>query len=158
MIPDEDEERFKNVIGLLKQIPKVSTPPNFESDLMRRINSGNFKGSYNLHWWEKILSPSRLIPSAAVAASIIAILYFLNFNSTEQDNPFLTLPKIRENVIQISSKQKVPSMPTDYAQASINSSFKNNKEGLNFLQIRLNDAERAKIIKLKEQIKGYFDK
>jgi hypothetical protein len=158
MIPDEDEVRFQNVISLLKQMPKVSTPPNFESDLMRRINSGNFKESYKLHWWENLLSPSRLIPSAAIAASIIAILYFLNFNSTEQENPFLTLPRIRENAIQVSSKQNLPSVPTDYAEASINSSFKNNKEGLNFLQIRLNDAERAKINKLKEQIKAYFDK
>ena len=49
-------------------------------------------------------------------------------------------------------------MPADYAEASINSSFKINKEGLNFLHIRLNDAERAKINKLKEQIKAYFNK
>ena len=54
MIPDDDEVRYKNVIDLLKQMPKVSAPPNFESDLMRRINSGNFKEKYKVHWWDKL--------------------------------------------------------------------------------------------------------
>jgi hypothetical protein len=158
MIPDEDEIRFKNVIGLLKQMPKVSAPPNFESDLMRMINSGNFNEKYKLHWWDKFLLPSRLIPSAAIAASIVAILYFINPGSAEYENPFLVKPVMREDVSRNSAKQKLPVNPTEFAEASINNSLKINKEGLNFLQIRINDAERAKINKLKEQIKAYFNK
>lgn len=142
MIPGYDEVRYKNIINLLKQMPKITAPPNFESDLMRRINSGNFNENYKLKWWDKLFLPSRLIPTAAFALSILAVLYFLNFNSMEPENPFLAKPKIRETV----------------SEASIAGSFKINKEGLNFLQIRLNETERAKINKLKEQIKAYFNK
>jgi hypothetical protein len=140
MIPGYDEERFKNIIDLLKQMPKISAPPNFESDLMMRINSGNFKENFKVHWWDKLFLPSRLIPAAAFALSVLALFYFLNFNTVERENPFLVKPKIRTTV----------------SEASIAGSFKINKEGLNFLQIRLNDAERAKINRLKEQIKAYF--
>jgi hypothetical protein len=142
MIQNDDEVRYINIIKLLKQLPKVTAPPNFESDLMRRINSGNFQENYRSRWWDKLFLPSRLIPAAAFALSILAVFYFLNFNSVDHENPFLVKPKIRETV----------------SEASIAGSFKINKEGLNFLQIRLNEAERAKINKLKEQIKDYFKK
>ena len=142
MIQNDDEVRYINIIRLLKQLPKVTAPPNFESDLMRRINSGNFQENYRSRWWDKLFLPSRLIPAAAFALSILAVFYFLNFNSVERENPFLAKPKIRKTV----------------SEASIAGSFKINKEGLNFLQIRLNEAERAKINKLKEQIKDYFKK
>ena len=142
MIQNDDEVRYVNIIKLLKQLPKVTTPPNFESYLMRRINSENFQENYRSRWGDKLFLPSRLIPAAAFALSILAVFYFLNFNSVERENPFLAKPKIRKTV----------------SEASIAGSFKINKEGLNFLQIRLNEAERAKINKLKEQIKDYFKK
>ena len=142
MIPGYDEERYINIINLLKQLPKITAPPDFESDLMRRINSGNFKENFKVHWWDKLLLPSRLIPASAFALSVLALFYFLNFNSVDRENPFLAKPKIRTTV----------------SEASIAGSFKINKEGLNFLQIRLNETERAKITRLKEQIKAYFNK
>jgi hypothetical protein len=157
MIPIDDEVRYKNIINLLKQIPKVKTPPNFESDLMRRINSGNFKDNYSAHWWEYFFLPSRLIPAASIAIAVITVFYFLNFNSIEQDNPFLSLPKIRTSVSQVTGKQPLHSKTSDYAEASVSTSIKINKEGLNFLHIRLNDAEKAKITNLKEQIRAYFN-
>jgi hypothetical protein len=158
MIQDDDELHNASIISFLKQMPKVSAPPNFESDLMRKINSGNFREKYKVHWWDKFLIPSRLIPSAVAAASILAILYFVNPGSTEYENPFLVKPVIREDVSRSSTKQKLPVTSAEFAEASVNNSFKVNKEGLNFLQIRINDAERAKINKLKEQIKAYFNK
>jgi hypothetical protein len=142
MIQNDDEVHYINIITLLKQLPKVIAPLNFESDLMRRINSGNFQENYRSRWWDKLFLPSRLIPAAAFALSILVVFYFLSFNPVERENPFLAKPKIRETV----------------SEASIAGSFKINKEGLNFLQIRLNEAERAKINKLKEQIKDYFKK
>ena len=102
MIQNDDEERFIKTIKLLKQIPKVSAPPNFESDLMRRINSGNFIENFRARWWDKLFLPSRLIPAAAFALSIVAVFYFLNFNSVEHENPFLAKPKIRETVSEAS--------------------------------------------------------
>ena len=156
MIPGYDEERYINVINLLKQLPKVTAPPDFESDLMMRINSGNFKEKYKVHWWDKLFLPSRLIPAAAFVLSIVAVFYFLNFKTVERENPFLAKPKIRETVSQAPGKQIIRPLPPEYSEASVNGSFKINKEGLNFLQIRLNETERAKINRLKEQIKAYF--
>ncbi|MDR3609176.1 MAG: hypothetical protein P4L27_01275 [Ignavibacteriaceae bacterium] len=158
MIPDDDDFHYKSIINLLKYMSKVSAPPNFESDLMRRINSGNFKEKYKVQWWDKILLPSRVIPSAAVAASVVAILYFYNPNSTEYENPFLVKPVMREDISRVSTNRNLSTVPHEFAEASVNNSLKINKEGLNFLQIRINDAERAKINKLKEQIKAYFNK
>jgi hypothetical protein len=158
MIQNDDEVRFINTIKLLKHLPKVSAPPNFESDLMRRINSGNFIENFRARWWDKLFLPSRLIPAAAFALSIVAVFYFLNFNSVERDNPFLAKPKFREIALKTSDKQTFRAKSSEYAEASVNGSFKINKEGFNFLQIRLNETERAKINRLKEQIKAYFNK
>jgi hypothetical protein len=141
MKPGYDEEGYKNIINLLRQLPKVDAPPNFESDLMRRINSGNYNEKFKVRWWDKLLLPSRLVPASAFALSIVAVFYFLNFNSVERENPFLAIPKTREIV----------------SEASVYGPFKINKEGLNFLHIRLNEAEKAKINRLKEQIKAYFN-
>jgi len=141
MKPGYDEVRYEKIVSLLGQMPKVIAPPNFESDLMRRINSRDYNEKFKVRWSDKLFLPSRLIPAAAFALSIIAVFYFLNFTSIERDNPFLAKPTIIENV----------------SQASIAGSFKINKEGLNFLHIRLNEAEKAKITRLKEQIKAYFN-
>jgi len=79
-------------------------------------------------------------------------------NSGESENPFLAKPKIRETVSKTFDKIVFQVKQPQYAEASVEGSFKINKEGLNFLQIRLNEAERAKINRLKEQIKAYFKK
>jgi hypothetical protein len=157
MIPIDDEVRYSNIINLLRQMPRVDAPPNFESDLIRRINSGNFTENYKVRWWEYFFLPSRFIPAAAFTVSIVVVFYFLNFNSIERDNPFLAKPQIRKSVVQYRGKQLLPVKTPEYAEASINGSFKINKEGLNFLHIRLNEAERAKITRLKEQIRAYFN-
>jgi len=114
MKPGYDEVRYEKIVRLLRQMPKVTAPPNFESDLMRRINSRDFNEKFKVRWWDRLFLPSRLIPAAAFGLSIIAVFYFLNFNTIERDNPFLAKPKIIENV----------------SQASIAGSIKINKEGL----------------------------
>ncbi|MDR3668289.1 MAG: hypothetical protein P4L35_15715 [Ignavibacteriaceae bacterium] len=157
MIPNDDEVRYKNIINLLKQMPKVSAPPNFESDLMRRINIGNFNDTYKIKWWDRFLFPTRIIAATTLAISIVAVFYVLNDNSVDKENPFLLKPPIRKSVLQSQNKQLHLSKTPEYAEASINGSFKINKEGLNFLHIRLNEAEKAKITRLKEQIRAYFN-
>ena len=37
-----DEEQYKDVINTLKGLQKVNAPANFETDLLRRINSEKF--------------------------------------------------------------------------------------------------------------------
>ena len=157
MPPDEDEIRFKSVINLLKHTSKISAPPGFEADLMRQINSTNFDELNKVRWWDKLLLPSRLIPSVATAVVIIVFLV-LNFNSIERENPFLTAPKIRETINTVSKikLQDIAKQDPGYTSASLNHSITVNKEGLNFLQVRLSEADRAKINKLKAQIRDYL--
>jgi len=76
MIQNGDEVRYINIIKTLKQLPKLTAPPNFESDLMRRINSGNFNEKFTVRWFDKLFSPSRFIPAFAFTLSIIAIFIF----------------------------------------------------------------------------------
>ena len=75
MIQNDDEVHYLNIITLLKQLPKVIAPLNFESDLMRRINSGNFQKNYRSRWWDKLFLPSRIIPAAAFALSILVVFW-----------------------------------------------------------------------------------
>jgi hypothetical protein len=158
MAPGDDEIKHERVINLLKQMEKVSAPPGFESDLMRRINLGNYEEKYKLTWWNNLLTPWRLISSAAVVGAAALVLYFFNFSTSDYENPFLVKPKMRIVKTQGVNDQKAPVSRIQYSEASVNGSLKIDKEGLNFLQIRLNDAEKAKINRLKAQIKAYFNK
>ena len=90
--PDDDEIRFKSVINLLKHTSKVSAPPGFEADLMRRINLNNYSERNKVKWWENILIPSRIVPSVS-ALAVVIIFFVLNFNTVERENPFFATPK-----------------------------------------------------------------
>jgi hypothetical protein len=157
MAPDYEEIHFKSVIDLLKHTGKITAPPGFEAELMRRINSENYGKANKVQWWEKFLISSRLIPSVA-AVAVIVIFFILNFNSVERENPFLSTPKMREtlnsgNNVQL---QDISRQNPGITAASLNQSFSINKEGLNFLQVRLTESERARINKLKAQVREYF--
>jgi hypothetical protein len=106
MALNDDEFRYKNVINTLKSIQEVKAPQNFEADLMRRINSEKFKGKQN--FWQKILIPSRLVPSAALAVAAIILLFFFNISSEDSENPLLVEPKVREDVIATENISEVP--------------------------------------------------
>ena len=94
---DEEEAKFKNVINSLKELSKVNAPDYFEADLMRKINAGSFETQKS--FWSKFLTPSTLIPSAVLAVTVIVILFMVNFNSVEQDDPLLANPRLREDMI-----------------------------------------------------------
>ena len=96
-----DEEQYKDVINTLKGLQKVNAPANFETDLLRRINSEKFssKAVRKESFWERFLIPSRLIPSAALAVAAIIVLFFVNTSSTEQDDPLSLAPRVREDMI-----------------------------------------------------------
>ena len=155
--PDDDEIRFKSVINLLKHTSKVSAPPGFEADLMRRINLNNYSERNKVKWWENILIPSRIVPSVSPLAVVI-IFFVLNFNTVEREDPFFATPKMREtlNTGRAVKLQDISRNDQGFTAASLNQSFAINKDGLNFLQIRLTDAERTRINLLKTQIRQYL--
>jgi len=80
---DKQEEQFKPLINLLKDLPKVNAPDNFEYNLMVRIQNGNFnkKEERSFGKWLYIFTP------AAVTVSLILI--FFVFNMSNYDDTFL---------------------------------------------------------------------
>jgi hypothetical protein len=103
MLPD-DEKKYEDVIKKLKNLPRVNAPAAFEADLKRRINAE--KTSEKKSFWDKIFIPSRLIPSAGLAAAAIIIFFVVNINSEEMDNPFLIEPKERQDIFEIDNTEE----------------------------------------------------
>lgn len=88
------EEKYKDIINSLKQLSKVNAPPNFETDLMRKINSYDEKP---VSFWEKLFT-SRWIPATAgvAFASILLIFFVVNQqNYTMEEDAFSVIPKLR---------------------------------------------------------------
>ena len=99
----DDDPQYNDVIKTLKGLQKVSTPANFEANLMRKINTGKFEEKKS--FWGKFLLPSRLIPSAALVLSAVVILFVVNTgNSGYDENPLLSPPRVREDVVTTSSQ------------------------------------------------------
>lgn len=67
-----EEEQFKELRTLLKEMPKVDAPPGFEADLMRRINSEKY-ATAQPGLFAKIAAFFKPVPSA-IAVGVIAIV------------------------------------------------------------------------------------
>ena len=65
----------EKVTRLLKDLPKINAPSNFETELSRRINQEGQRKE-KTSWFDKIFSP-KLIPSAALAVTVVIILFLL---------------------------------------------------------------------------------
>jgi hypothetical protein len=107
MALNDDELRYKNVIDALKGLQGVKAPKNFEADLMRRINSEKFEEKRQ-SFWEKMFLPSRLVPSAGLAVAAVLLLFVININSDEVENPLLMEPKVREDMIEAKDVSDIP--------------------------------------------------
>jgi hypothetical protein len=94
---DENSQQYSEIINTLKGLQKVKAPAGFEADLMRKINSGKYEKERS--FWEKLLLPSRLIPSAALGLAAVIVFFVLNMNSAPVENPLLMAPRVREDVI-----------------------------------------------------------
>jgi len=101
MIQNDDEKKYEDVIRKLKNLSTVNAPDYFEADLKRRIENEEASGKKS--FWDKLILPSRLIPSAGLAAAAMIIFVMITLSPEEMDNPFLIEPKLREDIIEISS-------------------------------------------------------
>ncbi|MBZ0199618.1 MAG: hypothetical protein K8H86_07110 [Ignavibacteriaceae bacterium] len=152
MAYNENERQNENITDILSRLKKVTVPPNFDADLMRRINSEKYGKTKT--WWQKLFAPSRLIPAAALALTTIALLFIFNPDAYDE-NPLLTNPRLREDVTLTpasqSNRSTTPtpnmgmSMEKDYPAAS----FAITKSGLNFRQLHLTPEEMAEIKELR---------
>lgn len=96
MSQENFEEKYKDVISSLKQLSKVNAKPNFEADLMRKINSYEERP---LSFWEKLFSSKWVSSTAGVAFASVLIIFFAvyNNNSFIEEDPFSVIPKMRVN-------------------------------------------------------------
>jgi hypothetical protein len=121
----DDDKRFENVRGLLKNLIKVKASSHFDSELMKRIRQTEEVKSKQ-SWLDKIFSP-KLIPSAALAVTAVIILFLLKNNMNDIDDPFQSIPRLREDT---SIMQSEPSAATDMGSLR-DSRQKADKEELN---------------------------
>jgi hypothetical protein len=97
----DDEKKYDDLIKTLKSLQQVKAPPNFEADLIRRLNAEKYAKKEKKSI-KSFFAPSRLVLSFGVAAAAIVIFLMVSTNSEEADNPFLMEPKVREDMILIS--------------------------------------------------------
>ena len=117
---DENSQQYSEIIKTLKGLQKVKAPASFEADLMRRINSGKYEKERS--FWEKLLLPSRLIPSAALGLAAVIVFFVLNMNSAPIENPLLMAPRVRKDVIATKN------LPATSKEAQVNPQKEKAKE------------------------------
>jgi hypothetical protein len=144
----EDDIKYRDVIKMLKGLPGVNAPKNFETMLMSRIKAGKTEAPLSL--WERIFLPSRLIPSAALAVTAVIILFVMNINSDEIENPLLVEPRVREDIYantrDISFEDKYSSpVPKTLEKNKANEIKKEEKSKSLFFDEIESDAEKSLI-------------
>jgi hypothetical protein len=94
----DEEKKYEKLISDLKNLPKVNAPPNFESNLWRKINSS--EKSKKESFWDKLFSPAKLIP-AGVAVAAIIIFFVMDIKSNQPEDPFSLQPRMREDIVSV---------------------------------------------------------
>jgi len=97
MMRENDDLKYKEVINSLSDLRKIEAPNNFEADLMRKINNTPAKRQKSL--FDLIFSPVKLIPSAALIATAVILIFVVNNHSTEIEDPFSIEPRMREDLL-----------------------------------------------------------
>jgi len=97
----DDDKKYSNLIKDLNQLQEVKAPANFEAGLMRKINSEKYKEKKEQSIWSKFFLPSRLIPSAGLAAAAIIVFFVVTLNPEEMEDPLQMEPRLREDIIEV---------------------------------------------------------
>lgn len=168
---NKNDEKYKDVTSSLKGLQKVNAPTNFEANLMRRINSPEPEKKES--FLERFLVPSRLIPATALAVSAVILLFVFNTNSNNED-PLLTNPRVRTDIISLDDISRVELSPrqntagdqrlkgtlkekktysdSDQKSPALSSSdfeYSIDKKGLNFRQVNISKEERESVSRVK---------
>jgi hypothetical protein len=106
---NEEEKTYKKLLDDLKNLPKVDAPKNFETELLRKINSSEPEKQES--FWNKLLSPGKLAPAAVALASAAIIFFVVDINSEEMEDPLNIAPRLREDLFVIESIEEIPIEP-----------------------------------------------
>lgn len=124
---NEEEKTYKKLIADLKNLPKIDAPKNFETELLRKINSSEVEKKES--FWDKILSPGKLAPAAIAIASAAIIFFVIDINSEEMEDPLNIAPRLREDLIIVESINDIPIEPLKKS-GRVKEQSKNPSEGL----------------------------
>jgi hypothetical protein len=106
---NEEEKTYKKLLDDLKNLPKIDAPKNFETELLRKINSSEPEKKES--FWDKLLSPGKLAPAAIALASAAIIFFVVDINSEEMEDPLNIAPRLREDLVVIESIEEIPVAP-----------------------------------------------
>ncbi len=119
-----DESKYRELIDLLKGLPKVDTPDNFEFNLMAKINNGNFdlKTQNSGFFFTRYL-----LPATGVAVTFLVLFFVFSEPSPEDINPFLKEPPVLNNLSATASSPKIVN-DVIISQKSASAYLANNKK------------------------------
>lgn len=103
---NNEEKINKKLLDDLKNLPKIDAPKNFETELLRKINSS--KPEKKESFWEKLLSPAKLVPAAVAIVSAAIIFFVVDINPVEMEDPLNITPRLREDIIVVESIKDIP--------------------------------------------------
>lgn len=95
-----NEQNHSKLIKDLKELPKITSPENFEYNLMTRIHNKNFGEVKNDR--AKFNFVKFLAPSAIVVTALILFFLFLPQNHQQIENPLMTDPVVISENAQVS--------------------------------------------------------
>jgi hypothetical protein len=124
---NEEEKTYKKLLDDLKNLPKVDAPKNFETELLRKINSSELEKKES--FWDKLLSPGKLAPAAVAIASAAIIFFIVDINSEEMEDPLNIAPRLREDIVAIEPIEEIQIEPLKKSER-IKEKTKNLNEGI----------------------------
>ncbi|MBU0474187.1 MAG: hypothetical protein KKF62_08480 [Bacteroidetes bacterium] len=116
-----DDNEFSELKKLLKEIPKITAPDNFEFNLMTRIQNKNFEIKSEK---KKSFFSWSLTPAIAFAATVFVAFFVLSDGDELGDNPWQSPPQLIEN--QLSELDVNQPLSNGVEQSS--NTEKNNEE------------------------------
>lgn len=96
----------KRLLDDLKNLPKVDAPKNFQTELLRKLNSSEEIKEES--FWSKLLSPIRLAPAAVAIGTAIIIFFVVDINSERIEDPLNIAPRLREDLVVIETIKEIP--------------------------------------------------
>ncbi|MGE5402027.1 MAG: hypothetical protein ACM3S2_16645 [Ignavibacteriales bacterium] len=119
---DNEEESLKDVINSLKELPRISAPPDFEMNLRRRINNINATKEQRASFFNINLR-NILLPAGALAATMVVIFLLFGRQASEFENPFMSPPSLRtqshDNAINQGKKQDLLINPENISSTDV---------------------------------------
>ncbi len=107
---NNNESEFSEVIGFLKNLPKIDAPENFEFNLNTRIQNGNFTLS------QKEQVPKWLTwglgPVAALTLSAIVFFFVISDSGLQTENLLMQNPELRQSVNVVENSGDVNASKT----------------------------------------------